>query len=1641
MSRIFVSYAREDTPASADIADWLSNNGWADEVFIDTDPEHGISGGHAWRDALRSAAERCEAVLVLLSRSWLDSPVCWTEFRLAATFRKAIIPVKLEADMSFDDMPGEIKDWYQIIDRSLASDAEFYQRLRRALTEAGAGPASFPLQADAHPYPGLRSLKESDAALFFGRDPEVLQTIECIRQIRAMGQKRILVILGGSGTGKSSLLRAGIWPRINRDDRNYLALPTVRPGIAALSGDEAFWRSLALAMSDKRWATHLDPSMPTTSRGVAETVGTIGIVQVVEHFRRAAMKTLLQKGEQPSIVLPIDQAEELLNSDDQQEADQFLALVGSLLDADPHTILVLSLRSDMLAHLQADERIPQNEVQLFNLSPMPPSSLPQVISGPAERLGIEVEAGLVPRLLEDARGADALPLLALTLQNLYNERRHADRLTVDDYEHIGGVRKAIEETANRARAAAIEQGVAASDYSDILRQVFIPYLVRINEAEEPARRTALWSDFQTEKARTVVSSLVDQRLLVSDTHAQTRTVEIAHEAVLREWPEIVQHVGNHRDFLKWLDQVNDLRAAYAAKRGDLLAGRALVIALDFRDSFGDMLSPALLDYVNTSNAVAEKQRFAAVREAEAKARSARRTTRMFAGLTALLLIAAIGAGVATFQARDSARIAEQRQQDAESARKEAEIAEVMAQNAARDAQASEAAAQESQKRAQTALIRAQNEEQRALRETNRSESLRIAAIANDIHQREDTAAARLVAWMALPHDPALQDRPITNEAATALYQDPTRKIFKGLENVATVYAPDGSDLLATSLKDGRVRLFNVITELPVLDTQIRNWAGFETNYAYGNERLEDPETLIFTQRLPFPEFIADETHLILFHGDGTIDIHRRSDGARVRQVSYDNTISQVFLSSTGNRLLMQAIDSTLTVVHLFEDTPPVVLVRTEQAEEESDFDVLNVTGLMDDPGLGDTVWLQESSFQGYPYYSFFNKVTGVEGPGVSLGNTDVFAVGPSLPGRVFGCGTNNDAIVFNWQEYASEPQQSFNNVVLAGLYHFLEVENEMRLIDDGALAEHIDEDWFGSSDCAVSGDGTVAVVNSFERIALYDMRTGEPNDVTGRYSPFVTTSQISNYASFARRSTSRHGPVGISHDGSVIYGITGSVQRKEGELVFHDVATGQLLSRIETRHGINAYDVDRTASTAAILSWDGTVSIWDVISGARLFTFQTETLDEETGGYREFYINLDPSGRSVTISYDDFVNPEDSFQIERQRTEHIYRIRPSDATPIRADTAFRVTHVLGSDGGIVLGTAKGELQRRATNGRVITTYPAHKKAVAFLEAGTNGNLISAGWDGRLVSVNAMTLEENASSEAHPLGISALDVAPDKSRIATASFAGQVALWDSALQGPPTRFVTGSAAVSDVVFIHDSRHIVTGDADGVIKLWNVETGTELATLDQFDAPVWAMARIPGQNVVVATGGYGTTRAWSVTEGSAEPIWTLATNDRVRSMATTPDGVVLALGLSDGRVLLMPNPDRANAAEQSNYIELTGHRGPIVSMIFLGDGTLFATGSADRTTRIWDVETARQIAMYDGAGSTLLSVDAGTSGVIAATLFSENLVEARRLSTSSLRDKIGVFNEIAATGQVIPRDICNQYQLWSFPLASKVCATSD
>jgi len=243
------SVIRASTNVKAiEVKNWLAANGW-DDVFLDLDPERGIAAGQRWEEALQKAAYRCEAVVALVSMEWLASVWCKSEIDAARLMGKKVIVALIGIDKS--RVPVDLTD-EQFID--LTGDPQAYRRLKEGLKRAGLDPTSFPFEAGRRPYPGFAYLEEQDAAVFFGRDAQIVRGLDEIRRLVRTGVTRMLVVVGASGSGKSSFLRAGLWPRLKRDDLGWLPLPILRPERAAISGKFGLAQALQQVISEPRFA-------------------------------------------------------------------------------------------------------------------------------------------------------------------------------------------------------------------------------------------------------------------------------------------------------------------------------------------------------------------------------------------------------------------------------------------------------------------------------------------------------------------------------------------------------------------------------------------------------------------------------------------------------------------------------------------------------------------------------------------------------------------------------------------------------------------------------------------------------------------------------------------------------------------------------------------------------------------------------------------------------------------------------------------------------------------------------------------------------------------------------------------------------------------------------------------------------------------------------------------------------------------------------------------------------------------------------------------------------------------------------------------------------------------------------------------
>jgi len=679
MSGIFLSHSSANNAEAIAIGDWLKKQGW-DDVFLDLDPERGLTAGDRWQTALKAAVARCELVVVLVSPEWAASSWCKTEFLLAKLGNnpKAILPA-IVAPTPISALPTEMTAEYQQVDltagkRSVVLDVvlpggggtstvafteDGLRRLKAGIMRFRVDPSNFEWppanDPDRSPYRGLKPLEADDAGIFFGRDAPVIEALGRLREMREAPPPRLLAILGASGAGKSSFLRAGLLAHLRRDDRHFLPLPIIRPDRAVISGETG----LLAALEGACRAGGLTKTRAELRAAIE--AGAAGLRPLLQTLVDRATPPPDQEAKDaqskpPMLVLSIDQGEELFLAEGQREAEPFLAILRDLLTADaPAVTALFTIRSDNYERVQVAKALEGVEQQTLGLSPMPKGAYLEVIKGPLRRLeqtsrALKIEESLVAQLLadiEDGASKDALPLLAFILERLYVEYGAGGNLQLTQYQKLGGIHGSIEAAVERALTAADANPAISKDRTArlaLLRRGMIPWIAGIDpDSGEPRRRVARASEIPAEAAP-LIQLLVEERLLATDTgvtkdartgvESPVVTIEPAHEALLRQWDELQIWLTEDKELLIFMDSVkqaahdwekNKRGAAWLTHRADRLKAAEQLIE---RQDLAAGLEPRDREYLTACH--------------RAEAAERRRTRRMLDVVGALAFCVVVG---------------------------------------------------------------------------------------------------------------------------------------------------------------------------------------------------------------------------------------------------------------------------------------------------------------------------------------------------------------------------------------------------------------------------------------------------------------------------------------------------------------------------------------------------------------------------------------------------------------------------------------------------------------------------------------------------------------------------------------------------------------------------------------------------------------------------------------------------------------------------------------------------------------------------------------------------------------------------------------------------------------------------------------
>ena len=661
---VFLSHNSADKPEVETIGDRLRQERF--NPFLD---KWHLVPGKPWQTELTVALDASACVAIFFGPNG-DGP--WHNEEMQLALLKAVrtnddhrlIPVLLPgADPSQIDGFLELRTWVDF--RPGLDDEAAFQRLVAAIK--GVAPDSaeglLELPDEPRPYRGIERFEGEQQQFFFGRDDEIRRLIERLEQ------ERFVAVVGASGSGKSSLARAGFYTD---------AAEQTQPGIRD-------WRRIVLMPKSNpllELAANLVAHLPVVERPAL-------VKTFIDDFRNSpdglitALTTLFPNPDQPVLLL-VDQFEELFTQRPPAEQDQTewrqrtACFAENLLTAVNHKLdwlrIVVTLRADFLDSFVGGDFpdfLTLLERRQFWLGAMGEDDFREVIVRPATQRGAFFEKGLVERILAEMHGeASALPLLEEALGALWDQRR-GPWLTHQAYDDIGGVGGALADKADR-----IFNNLKPSDQK-IARRVFLG-LIQLGEGTRDTRRRTVVASLmgfadEPERVEEVVRrfSAPGVRLITLSAHPDGGDMaEVTHEALFEHWRQLDEWLDSSRDDLRFqrrLDQAARHWKDQSQATGVLWRPPDLELLNQYHERRGDDMTPLQVDFLLASRR-AEQQRIA---QKEQQQKTLQRRLRIAVGsaiAAGVLFTIALGLGIAANTQRSKAIAAKH---DADAKRTEA----------------------------------------------------------------------------------------------------------------------------------------------------------------------------------------------------------------------------------------------------------------------------------------------------------------------------------------------------------------------------------------------------------------------------------------------------------------------------------------------------------------------------------------------------------------------------------------------------------------------------------------------------------------------------------------------------------------------------------------------------------------------------------------------------------------------------------------------------------------------------------------------------------------------------------------------------------------------------------------------------------
>ncbi len=625
VARVFISYANPDRVIADEVSRWLGEAGH--KPFLDHDLRDGISVGEDWEQRLYRELRDADAVIGVVTSSFLVSNWCSVELGFAIRGGCQLIPLRAETGVVHPLMQR-----LQYVDY-LADPQQARHRVLHAVGLLEDGGRTW--REGNNPFPGLEPFTAALSQVFFGRSAEAS---EVGKRLRAMGSTGgLLAIVGPSGCGKSSLLNAGVTPLLNGDPE-WLVVPSLVPGIdplpelARVLAITAHRRGLDWSASDVRGRLDAD---------------TDGLRRVVDDLLVAGPGTHPRR-----LVVMVDQAEELFTRTPPDAVARFALLLSEAV-AGPVRV-VAAMRSEFLDDLRDLPTLAGVPIEAYVLAPLDREALREVIEQPAKAARLRLDDGLATQLVADTDSGEALPLLAFTLRQLAEGLPVGGTVALSRYHDLGGVRGALTQHAD----AALAEAVQASGLTDREVLAGLTRLVTVDETGRRGRRRIKLTSLP-EPLRVALGVFGERRLLLSDTDDGHAWLTMAHEALFTWWRPLDTATADITAALRTARAVEQASAEWnSAGRAEhylwddkRLTATLTTLGMAGNDGHSNPAAPPIVELDEEAREFldATTQRVRITQERERRRRT--RTTTVLSTLLVLALIASIFA----FQQRSTAQ--------------------------------------------------------------------------------------------------------------------------------------------------------------------------------------------------------------------------------------------------------------------------------------------------------------------------------------------------------------------------------------------------------------------------------------------------------------------------------------------------------------------------------------------------------------------------------------------------------------------------------------------------------------------------------------------------------------------------------------------------------------------------------------------------------------------------------------------------------------------------------------------------------------------------------------------------------------------------------------------------------------------------